>query len=88
MNRNQNRMSNILPHYHQKFLDLPKLRIRISFARTSFTFSCSPFTGTGSELVPSEGKVMQTLVGSMVDVGAAVEEGRSEMEPIPDRIRP
>ena len=63
-------------------------KLRVSFARTSFTFSYSLFTRAGSELVPSEGKVMQTLVGSMVGAGAAVEEGRSEMKPVAERIRP
>ena len=51
---------------------------------TSFTFSYSPFTRTGSELVPSEGNV----VGSMVGAGAAVEEGRNGVEPVAERIRP
>ena len=31
---------------------------------------------------------MQTLVGSMMSAGAAVEEGKSEMEPVADRIQP
>ena len=49
-----------------------------------FTFSYSLFTRTGSELVPSEGNV----VGSMVGAGAAVEEGRHEVEPVAERIQP
>ena len=64
------------------------LKAKNSPCACSFTFSYSPFTRTGSELVPSEDKGIQTLVGSMVDAGAAVEEGRSEMEPVAERIRP
>ena len=61
-------------------------KLRISFACTSFNFLYSPFTRTESEPVPSEGKVMQTLVGSMMGAGAAVEEGRSETEPVANGI--
>ena len=58
-------------------------------ARSSFTFSGSPFTRTGSGFVPSEGKkVTLTLVGSMVGAGAPVEDGRSETEPVAAKIRP
>lgn len=58
-------------------------------ARSSFTFSGSPFTRTGSGVVPSEGKkVTLTLVGSIVGAGAPAEEGRNETEPVAAKIRP
>ena len=42
---------------------LKSFELRISFARTSFTFSYSSSARTGSELVPSEGKVVGSMVG-------------------------
>lgn len=56
--------------HHQTFFRSTKLKAknwpRIPFTRTSFTFSYSPFIKTGGEPVPSEGKVMQSLIGSII----------------------
>ena len=58
-------------------------RLRISFARSSSTFSGSPFTRSGRRAVPSEGmKVTLTLVVSMA---APFESGT---EPVAARTRP
>ena len=64
-------MFNTSPRHHQTFLDPPKLRNPPSQGFPSrvltSTFSSSPFTGTGGEIVPLEGKkVTWTLVESMV----------------------